>query len=159
MKSLALLIVLVWQTVAQATVAPSFQGETVSGERVSLNSLLKEKRALLLCFWASWCVPCIEEMRQVSEKIKAQPDLALDIVAVNVDTSETSTDVKPIIRQYHFPFPVILDPKHEIFSRYQQEKSLPFSALISSHGNIEHTFTGYHEEMFAEVKRIVAGGR
>jgi len=147
--------VLLIHSVANAAIAPSFQGETLTGDRVSLKGLLKEKRALLLCFWATWCVPCIEEMRQVAEKLKAQPDLALDVVAVNVDTSETTSDVKPIIRQYGFTFPMILDPKHEIFSRYQQDKSLPFSALISSGGKIEKTFSGYHDEMFAEVKRIV----
>lgn len=158
MKNLLLGLMLV-QATALASVAPSFQGETVSGERVSLSGLLKEKRALLLCFWATWCVPCIDEMRQVAEKLKAQPDLPLDVVGINVDTSETTADVKPTIRQYNFPFPIVLDPKHDIFSRYRQEKSLPYSVLVTSKGEIAHTFSGYHEEMFAEVKKAVTSSK
>jgi peroxiredoxin len=154
MKTAILGLVMLTQVSALAAIAPSFRGETADGDRVSLSGLLKPNRALLLCFWATWCVPCIEEMRQVSERIKNDPTVPLDVVAVNVDTSETSSDVKPTIRQYGFSFPIILDPKHEIFTRYQQENSLPFSALIDGKGNIRHTFSGYHEEMFAEVKKL-----
>jgi peroxiredoxin len=155
MKRALVVAAAVLQISASAAIAPSFHGETASGDRVSLSGLLKPNRALLLCFWATWCVPCIEEMRQVSERIKNDPSVPLDVVAVNVDTSETSSDVKPTIRQYGFSFPIILDPKHEIFTRYQQENSLPFSALIDDKGNIRHTFSGYHEEMFSEVKQMV----
>ncbi len=137
-------------------VAPSFQGDLVGGGSTSLHEVLKPHRALLLCFWASWCIPCMEEMKLVNEKIMADHSLPLDILSVNVDTSETSVDVRPAMRLNHIAVPVILDPQHQIFSKYHEDKSLPFSVLINSNGQILQSFNGYHEEMFQVLKDAIA---
>lgn len=46
--------------------APQFQGETLDGKRVSLKQSLRPGRSLILCFWASWCTPCLQELKEVS---------------------------------------------------------------------------------------------
>lgn len=75
------------------------------------------------------------------------------MLAINVDTSETASDVGPTLKLYGFDFPVVMDQKHTIFSKYQGAKSLPFSALISPEGEISKTFSGFDEQMFEEVKK------
>lgn len=140
---------------ATARPAPQFRGETVTGGKVALKDLLKPERGLLVCFWATWCIPCMEELRMVAEKLKADPTLPIDVVTVNVDLAETSSDVRPMISQQKISFPVILDPKHDIFSRYQQAKALPFSALVDSSGNIVKTFEGLQEDMFKTVRTVL----
>jgi len=133
--------------------APQFQAEFLDGKRSSLKQTLQPGRALILCFWASWCTPCLQELKEISTRLNENPDLPIDMLAVNVDTTETSSDVAPTMRLYGFKFPVVMDPKHEIFSKYQGSKSLPFSTLISSKGEILKTFSGYDEKMFDEVKK------
>lgn len=140
-----------------AAVAPQFQGDLISGGRTSLKQNLKQDRVLLLCFWATWCTPCMEELKNVSEKLKQNPDLPLDVLTINVDTSETSSDVKPTMKLYQFDVPVILDPKHEIFTKYQEAKTLPYSVLVQSNGTIAKTYSGYHEELFNEAKAFAQG--
>jgi peroxiredoxin len=108
---------------------------------------------LILCFWASWCTPCLQELKEVSTRLKNDPSLPLDMLAINVDTSETASDVGPTLKLYGFDFPVVMDQKHTIFSKYQGAKSLPFSALISPEGEISKTFSGFDEQMFEEVKK------
>lgn len=154
MKSLLLLLLV--GNLAFAKTAPNFRGELLGGGRTSLEESLKEGRALLVCFWASWCVPCIEELKTVSAKLKANPEIPLDVLAINVDTSETFAEVKPVLKRNDFKFPVLLDQTHEIFAKYQPSKVLPFSALLSSKGEIASTFEGYHEEMFQVVQRLIA---
>jgi len=139
--------------ISMAKTAPSFQGELLGGKRTSLQQALKPGRALMLCFWATWCAPCLQELKELQGRIKKEPSLALDLLAINVDTSETSSDVGPTLKLQGLDFPVVLDPKHEIFSKYQSAKSLPFSALISSSGEIVKTFSGYDEHMFEEIKK------
>ena len=140
-----------------AKIAPGFQGELLSGGRVSLNEELAKdnSKALLLCFWASWCAPCMQELKQVTEKLKNDPSLPLRVLTVNVDTAETASDVKPTLKLYQFKVPVIADQKHEIFSKYQDAKTLPFSVLIKPNGEIAETFSGFHEEMFAKVREAI----
>jgi len=150
-----LVLLLLVSKLSIAAMAPQFQGDTLGGGKTSLKQNLKTDRALLLCFWATWCTPCMQELKSVTEKMKSETSVPLDILTVNVDTSETSSDVKPTMKLYGFSVPVILDPKHEIFSKYQEAKTLPFSVLIKPNGEIAKTFAGYNEEMFSEIKTAI----
>lgn len=152
MKIRILLLASLVANVGIAKIAPSFSGSTMGGGRVRLAELVAPNRTLLLTFWATWCVPCIEELKQVSAKLQENPDIALDVMTVNVDTSETSTDVKPLLKANGLRFPVILDPKHEILVKYNESKTLPFSVLIGENGTIESTFNGYSETMFSTIQ-------
>jgi len=133
--------------------APQFQAEMLDGSRTSLKQNVRPGRSLILCFWASWCTPCLQELKEITTRLKQEPNLPLDMLAINVDTSQTASDVGPTLKLYGFDFPVVMDPKHEIFSKYQGSKSLPFSALIDSKGEIAKTFSGFDEQMFEEVKQ------
>jgi cytochrome c biogenesis protein CcmG/thiol:disulfide interchange protein DsbE len=139
--------------VAPARTAPRFRADLIDGQTISLTDYLKPKRLLLLSFWASWCTPCLEELKMLSAGLKTA-DLPLDVLTVNVDTSETRSDVKPAIAMNHLIFPVILDPKHEIFSAYRADKSLPYSVVIDGSGTIVETFNGYSESMISQLRAI-----
>lgn len=143
-------------TVSFARVAPTFQGELMGGGRAKLQDYLKEDRSLLVCFWASWCTPCMEELKQVKERMEAEKGLALDVLTINVDTADTASDVKPTFKQNKFNFPVVLDPKHEIFSKYHETKTLPFSVLLDKKGEMLTVFNGYNENMFSEIRAAIA---
>lgn len=147
---------LVFASFAQAKQAPKFSGELMSGGRAKLEKLITPKRALLLCFWATWCAPCLQELKSVTAHLKEHPELPLDLMTVNVDTSESATDVKPLVKQNGYTFPVILDPKHEILAKYNESKELPFSVLIGDNSAIELTFKGYREDMFTQIEGVLA---
>lgn len=142
-----------------AKTAPSFQGSTIMGTRINLNDALKENKAVLLSFWASWCTPCIEELAQTEQHLSRHPELPLKVITVNVDTAETASNVAPAIRLNGIVFPVILDPNHEIFAKYQAERSLPFSVIINHDGAIVKTFNGYHDTMFDEITQAITAKR
>jgi peroxiredoxin len=148
-------MILVACSFAQAKTAPSFRAETMEGKKVVLKEYLKPGRVLFLSFWASWCTPCLEELRLVTARLGKEPNLPLDVLTVNVDAAETASDVKPAIKLNKLTFPVILDPNHEIFGKYQDSQTLPYSVLISPKGEIEAVFNGYHEEMFTKVKDVI----
>lgn len=159
MKGVAIVVLLVGAC-AFGKIAPSFQAQTVDGKRIQLKEMLKPDRGLLLSFWATWCAPCLEELGHVTDALKKDPAMKLDVLAVNVDTSETASDVKPTIKLYKFEVPIALDPKHEIFSKYQSAKTLPFSVLLSPTGEILETFNGYNEGMIPMIqKKLSALGK
>ncbi len=138
---------------AFAKMAPPFQVNLLDGKRLSLKESLKEDRWLLLSFWATWCSPCLDELTTITKRLKSDATLPLDVLAVNVDTADTSSEVKSTVKFYQFSIPVALDPKHEIFSKYHFEKSLPYSVLINSKGEIVSSFNGYNEEMFKLIEQ------
>ena len=71
-------------------------------------------------------------------------------------STETNSDVKPTLRLHHLKFPVVLDPRHEIFAAYRADKSLPYSVVVDSTGNIVETFNGFSENMIPRLKELTA---
>lgn len=151
-----ILLCLLFSSVALARIAPSFRAETMDGRSISLRNELKADRVLLLSFWASWCTNCLDELKVVTTNLKTDNHLPLDLLTINVDDGETASEVKPTLRCNDFKFPVVLDPKREIFGKFRSDFSLPFSVLIGPSGEILETFNGYSEDMFSKVKAAIA---
>lgn len=157
MKACLTLIALLIAAPGFARPAPAFRGTALGGRTIALQDQLKPNRGLLVCFWATWCMPCLEELKHVQEHVKAHPEFPLDVLAVNVDTSETSADVAPTVKLFKIEFPVLLDPKHEIFAKYQSEKQLPFSVLVNGQGQWEKSFQGFQPDLFAQIDTTLKG--
>lgn len=155
-RLLVFALVAFFPALSWAAKAPAFRERTVEGSLLSLEERLKPGRALLLTFWATWCGPCIEELRSVKEQLAKDPAFPLDVVSVNVDGPDTVADVRPTMRVHGLDFTVVLDTKQEIWSRYQPSKALPYSVLIDAKGNIVATFQGYQETMLSQVRTAVA---
>lgn len=138
-----------------AITAPSFHGTLIDGTPVSLEGLLAKKHFVLLSFWATWCLPCLDELSHVPTELKARADMPVDFVTVNVDLSETRNEIRPTLRRLKknsgFDSPVVLDETQDILLRYQSSRTLPFAVLISPSGQIVETFSGNQPGMIQTV--------
>ena len=150
-----LVFFLIQTSLSFGATAPPFRGTDFEGESISLQSTLKPNRVLFLAFWATWCVPCLEELKALKTGLENDKDLPLDILTVNVDTGDSSGSLRSHFKVNGLHFPVLLDPKHEIFEKYVAQKSLPASFLIGPDGTILESYSGYHEGMFTALKQKV----
>src|SRR3989338_2820352 len=130
---------------------PPFRGDLLGGGTLSLKETLSPNKHVLLSFWATWCTACIEELTAVTEKMRSLPNLPLKLVTINVDLADSASDVRPTMKLYNFSFPVVLDPQHQIFSKYRNDKSLPYSVLIAPGGDLLRSFQGYSDTLFQEI--------
>lgn len=144
---------------AFAVSAPDFRERTLDGKQLQLREQLKPGRAVLLTFWATWCGPCLDELRTVTGELAKDASIPLDVVSVNVDAPDTAADIRPVAKLNGLKFPVVLDAKQDIFGRYNPQKTLPFSVLIDEHGSVVTTFSGYQESMFATIRKAVASAK
>lgn len=129
--------------------APPFALKNLAGETVTQASL--EGRPVLLNFWATWCAPCQEEMRQWKEHYADIRAAGAELVAVSVDEPDAAATVEQFVRQRQLPFPVLrMDAatleRYNIFYRRLFERrsdlEIPTTFLLTATGDLAKLYRG-----------------
>lgn len=89
------------------TPAPALVVETIDGTSIDLGALYGTK-AVYLKFWATWCVPCREQMPHFQRTYEtAGPDLA--VIAVNTGFNDSLPAVRTVIHDEGLEMPMVVD--------------------------------------------------
>jgi peroxiredoxin len=89
------------------TPAPPLTLTTIDGKTLDLGSLYGHK-AVYLKFWATWCVPCRQQMPHFEHTFEtAGPDLA--VIAVNAGFNDTLEDVRAYQKTMGLQMPIVID--------------------------------------------------
>ncbi len=90
-------------------VAPGFALETLEGDSLTLTAL-GEGSVVLMNFWASWCVPCKEEIPALIALHEEYGDRGLRVLGATVD--DLPRDSRAFAEEMRIPYPsVITTPK------------------------------------------------
>jgi peroxiredoxin len=118
--------------------APEFTLNARDGKEVKLSQL--RGQVVMLNFWASWCVPCREEMPLLEQMHKKYKGLGFTLVGVNVD--KDSALAEGILKATPVSFPVLLDPSSKVAKLYNVA-TMPSSVIIDRKGQIRYVHRGY----------------
>ena len=121
--------------------APDFKLKNLVGEIVALNNF--QGKTVLLNFWATWCLPCKEELPSMQRLYKKLGPSGVEVVAVSIDRDNPGK-VKRYIDQYNLTFPILLDPGQEARKSYFI-MGLPTSYLIGPDGHLKGFASGARE--------------
>ena len=80
-----------------------FDLQDTDGNSVKLSSLLA-KGPVMLQFWATWCVPCKEEMKALNTLWTKYKDSGFVYVAVSIDDNKSTAKVKPFVESKGYQF-------------------------------------------------------
>jgi peroxiredoxin len=87
--------------------APRMVLHTIDGQQIDLGSLYG-KKAVYLKFWATWCVPCREQMPHFEHTFEAAgPDLA--VIAINAGFNDSLADVQEYRKRLGIRMPIVID--------------------------------------------------
>lgn len=112
--------------------APDFSLPALDGQRVRLSDY--RGKVVLLNIWATWCLPCVEEMPSMERLHQKMSDEDFKILAVSIDTSGAE-DVRAFMKQHSLNFTALIDPQNTIRSLYQTT-GIPESFIIDRNGTI-----------------------
>jgi peroxiredoxin len=113
-----------------------------SGDTVDLRDQYKGK-VTLLNIWATWCVPCRQEMPSMQKAYARLKDDGFAIAAVSIDEGGPE-DVLAFAREFGLTFDILHDRSGRISTLYQTT-GVPESFLLDKDGVIIKRVIGAHD--------------
>lgn len=136
--------------------APDFMLPALDGTEVSLSQL--SGQPVLINFWASWCIPCRDEMPELVRVYESHKAEGLMILGVNLTYSDSVHSVQAFANEFNITFPVLLDEEASVAGKIYQIPGLPTSVFVTQDGTIERIQVGVMsgrqvDEYVAEILR------
>ena len=121
---------------------PPIKVETLSGKQLDVASY--RGRVLLLDVWASWCVPCKQELPMLDAMAKRLKGHGVEILAVSVDQQRANVE-KFMHSRGRWELTVAHDPAGVIAERLQPDK-MPTSYIVDRAGIVRYVNAGFVPE-------------
>ncbi len=147
---------------------PPMECTTLDGNTYHLSD--RRSHAMLLNLWATWCKPCVAELKELTDHRGQIRDAGLDVLALSVDSIEDEHQGDPqqilkFIQNMQFPFNVgIASAKlieqlqilHNSTLISKRPLPVPTSFLIDANGQLAAIYKGpvSIERLLSDVKKL-----
>jgi thiol-disulfide isomerase/thioredoxin len=139
----------------KAAATPRLVLTDLEGRRFDLVDL--RGRVVIVNFWATWCVPCKDELpslQRLRDKLAARP---VEVLTVNY--GEMAERVRPFVEKEGLALRVLLDPQKDA-GREWGVGGLPMTFLVDANGRARYSAFGELDwsagEAFRRVEKLVA---
>lgn len=122
--------------------AYDFESENLEGDTIQLSDF--KGKVVFLNFWATWCVPCLQEMPAMDRLNKKMAGKAFKMLVVNQAESQEKIEAFLARRKFKFSFEILLDRLGEIGGTYGVDR-LPLSYIIDQNGFVIRRAVGARE--------------
>jgi cytochrome c biogenesis protein CcmG/thiol:disulfide interchange protein DsbE len=137
-------------SIHEGLTAPDFTFPDLDGKKVSLSDY--RGRVVFVNIWATWCLPCVEEMPSIEKLYNRFKGDQFQILAVSIDSNGREA-VVPFMKKLNLTFPVLLDPEGKIRKRYGLT-GVPESFVIDREGIVVKKVIGPIDWAAPEVIRF-----
>lgn len=108
---------------------------------------------LILDFWASWCLPCVDSLPHYQKLFDTRPANKLQWVAVNQDLKKQNAD--NFLKKYHLQsLPVFYDPQAKLQTQFNI-KGLPTLIVLNQDREEIARITGYAKSRQKAVEETI----
>jgi len=135
--------------------APEVRFVTLSGENLATSDL--RGKVVLVNFWATSCVTCVEEMPRMVEAWKKFSPRGYDMIAVAMSYDHPNL-VADFTQKRGLPFKVALDADGAVAKGFGNVNVTPTTFLLDKRGRIVKQYLGEPDwaEFHALVERALA---
>ena len=113
---------------------PDFSVETISGETFTLSEELKEKKAVLINLWATWCGPCRMEFPYLEQAYEMYQD-QISVIALSTEVNDTPDVLADFVEENGMTFDVGSDSETRLADIFVTE-GIPTSVVVDRFGNV-----------------------
>lgn len=120
--------------------APDFHAKELGSSGV--KSLADYKgQVVILNIWATYCIPCREELPSLEKLYQDYGPKGLKLVAVSVDEGVSEDSIRAFAKNYGATFEILHDPTHTVEDAYQAT-GYPETFVIGREGTIRKKWIG-----------------
>ncbi|MCQ2345170.1 MAG: TlpA family protein disulfide reductase [Paludibacteraceae bacterium] len=157
-KTILLLLSLVVLGGVMNAQLPSVKLKDIDGKTVDTGTLENDGRPIIISFFATYCKPCIRELKAIHEMYADwQDETGVRIILVSIDQAQDAQKVKPMVNGFGWEYEVLLDPNGD-FKRAMNVQNVPHVFVIDGNGKIVHNHQGYtdgqEDELYELIKKL-----
>lgn len=137
---------------------PNVTLKSLEGKSVNLSSYNSKSKPVVISFWATWCGPCIKELKAIhSVYDKWQKELGVELVAVSIDDARTKNRVKSQVTGAGWKYTILMDENHEL-KRAMNVANVPYTVIVHE-GKIVYSHSNYtpgiENDIYKKLKSLV----
>jgi peroxiredoxin len=134
--------------------APDFTLNDLNGKTFTLSQL-RNKKPVLLIFWATWCPACRQAIPYFSELHAQYGSRGLEVIALNIASNDPLPRVQRFQEENKMPYRILYDEKTEV-SRLYAVFGIPTSLLIDQDGIIQFRGTILPADINQTLDKLLA---
>jgi peroxiredoxin len=133
---------------------PAFSLATLDGRRRALADY--RDKLVILNFWATWCVPCTDEMPALEALWNDYRARGLVVLGVSVDRGGPRALLEPYVRNLEITFPILLDPDGKTAGGWRVT-ALPATFVVKPGGEVAGNAVGAREWRSEQMQALLTG--
>lgn len=112
--SLSILFILLSVSSLSQNIVPNTKLKNLESEFIYTNDVLTENNFYIVSFWATWCIPCINELDAIVDIYEELEKDNVEVIAISTDDARTKKRVRPMINGKDWNFKILLDENHDL---------------------------------------------
>jgi peroxiredoxin len=113
---------------------PDFTVTDTDGNSFSLSETLKDREAVLINFWATWCSPCKNEFPLMNKVYQEYKD-KVAFIALSKEKKDTLEKIGAFRQEQGLEFPMGRDEDQKLVNYVDPSSSIPKTVIVDRYGN------------------------
>tara|TARA_Y100001935_G_scaffold9526_1_gene7411 strand:+ start:1327 stop:1818 length:492 start_codon:yes stop_codon:yes gene_type:complete len=134
---------------------PNISLKTISGKSVQSVDIINDDGFSIISFWATWCIPCINELDAINDLYDSwNKSYNIKVLAISTDDARSKKRVRPMVSGKNWAFNVYSDTNQE-FKRSLNVSGIPHT-IVTYKSEIIHRRIGYSPGEEKDLLKIIS---
>jgi peroxiredoxin len=138
----------------RTNMAPDFTLPDINGKIITLSKSFGQG-PIYISFWATWCKPCLEELKIVEKLFEKYKDKGFRVFAINTEGPRAVAKIKSFVTSYGLTFDFLMDSDGEVFRRRYKGSNLPLTVMADPEGKVIFSSVGFRPGDEVKVEKLI----